>query len=246
MIFFSFLLVESTLGQSFTLEGDSSAIYLVQDEVSYTIYNEDAFSVVDSSNTPAFKLNETDTCEATFDRRLLIHGPLLASTTSKYQLYQYEQWKLVVLEDFQSQISDWSEDDISNCGGSSDLFLGGYCKFASESASKNFSLPSHSSIKISASFHFIDKWEGESAYLKLDNNYIWSESYTACNNLRTSTCQSIGVNVCGGDFPDRVGYHLSYSGPHNSSSAYLEFSSTLTRDSCEVSWGLDDLEIYIR
>jgi hypothetical protein len=160
MFIIRFLLLQQTTSQSFKFEGESSSVYLSSEETSYTLYNEDQFSIVDSSSTPALTLNKTSSCIATFDRRLLIHGGLLGSTTSSHQQYNYEQWKLVIFEDFESQISGWSEDDISNCGGSSDLFLGGYCKFSSHSASKNFTLPPHQAVKVSATFHFIDKWEG--------------------------------------------------------------------------------------
>lgn len=246
MLTLTLILFPLCRSQTFTMEGDSSTILFVQDDLSYTLYNEEVFSIVDSSSTPAFTLNETTDCISTFDRRVLIHGPFLASTSQSFKLQNYEQWKLVIFEDFQSSITGWSEDDISNCGSSPDLFLGGHCKLSNEQVAKNFTLPSHNEVKVTANFHFIDKWEGESAYLKVDDKYVWTESYQSCNNLRASICQSEGINVCGDDYPDRMGYLVRYAGSHTREEISLEFSSTLTRDSCEASWGIDNIEIYIR
>lgn len=246
MLIAPLLLVGFCTSQTFTMEGEASTISLVQDDITYTLYNEDEFSIVDSSSTPALTLNQSSDCISTFDRRVLVHGPFLASTSKSFKLLSYEQWKLVIFEDFQSSVTGWSEDDISNCGSSPDLFLGGHCKFSNENVTKTFSLSSHSEIKVSANFHFIDNWKGESAYMKVDGEYVWSESFESCSNLRASVCQSEGINVCGDDYPDRMGHFIRYAGSHSDDEVTLEFSSTLSRDSCEVSWGIDNIEIYIR
>lgn len=35
-----------------------------------------------------------------------------------------------------------------------------------------------------ARFHFFDKWEGESAFLKLDGQAVWTQSYQWCDEVR--------------------------------------------------------------
>ena len=233
------------LSQKFTLDGDASILSFV-DDATYTMYNEQDLSIVDSSSVSVLKLTQTDTCSMDIDRRMIIHGDLLASTSKSFLINNYDQWKLILTEDFQGQITGWSEQAISNCGTSPDLFLGGYCKFSSNIASKTFKLPPHNYIQIQLTFHFLDKWESESAFMKIDGNYVWSESYQSCSNMYSDLCQTSGINVCGDDFPDRMGFPVRYIGKHNQTNVKLEVSTNLKRSACEVSWGIDDIQIYIR
>ena len=47
--------------------------------------------------------------------------------------------------------------------------LGGYDKMAGGTNQKEFfNIPLHNMIRIVANFHFIDKWQGENAFLKLN------------------------------------------------------------------------------
>lgn len=238
-------LLSHALSQKFALDGDSGSLTFT-DEASYTIYNELDLNIVDDSGTLALKFTQTDTCTLEVDRRMRIHGELLASTSHSFIIQDYEQWKLIIVEDFQGQITGWSEDDISNCGTSPDLFLGGHCKFSSEVVSKTFDLPEHKYLQIQFNFHFLDRWEAESAYLKIDGEYVWSESYQACNNLHSDLCMYKGIDVCGDDFPDRMGYPVRFVAAHTQDTVLIEVSTNLDRDACEVSWGIDDLQIFIK
>jgi len=230
----------------FTLEGSYASIKF-EDEFTYQILNENNFAVLDSEENELLKLEEkTDGCEMELKRRMLVEGSLLGSRKSSFQLQSYEQWKLIVLEDFQNQISGWSDDSVNSCANSPDLFLGGHCKFSDATASKSFSLPSHYYILVKFNVHFFDRWEGESVFFKLDGETVWSESYTACTNLHSNLCFYKGIDVCGDEFPDRMGQTAMYSGFHTKEEVTLEFSSTLNRDSCEVSWAIDNIEIYVR
>jgi hypothetical protein len=48
--------------------------------------------------------------------------------------------------------------------------LGGYGKFGGGEVVKTIeNLNEHSKIKITANFHFIDAWSGESAFMKINN-----------------------------------------------------------------------------
>jgi hypothetical protein len=55
--------------------------------------------------------------------------------------------------------------------------LGGYGAFAGGEVSKLYvRLDSpHTELRLKATFHFIDRWASESAYAKLDNQYVWVE-----------------------------------------------------------------------
>ena len=117
----------------------------------------------------------------------------------------------------------------------------------------------HTHVKIEARFHFIDAWEGESAYLKLDGNIVWAESHRWCDKLITTICQprssedkestALTIDVCGHpDFPDRLSVPIVSSISHNEDTIKVSFGSNLdlsdkNRDA--VSWGVDDVRIYV-
>ncbi|CAG9314319.1 unnamed protein product [Blepharisma stoltei] len=246
MLYLLFLTFNLGLAQhpKITLDGPSATVYFLGD-YDYSVVNSQNFTIEDSSNNNLLTITQSDSCNITANRRIVVHGDLLASN-APIKIQNYDQWQLVALEDFQGQLSGWSDSSVSNCGSSPNIFLGGHCKYSDVSVSKTFTIPSHSYIKVSFNVNFLDRWEGESVYMKLDSNIVWNESYQACNNLHSTLCQYKGIDSCGDDYPDRIGHPVTYSGVHSADSVTLEFSSTLDRDSCEVSWGIDDLEIYIR
>jgi hypothetical protein len=231
---------------NFYLKGESSEIHLQTPEASFTIRNYANFTIYrDSDSILTFKDCDSG-CELSSDRKLFVHGNLYATYETSFETYNVKQWKLAALEDFQGKMNGWSKQDISNCGSNPDIFLGGHCKFAGTYVSKSFQLPSHTEVTVKVNFHFIDKWEGESAYMKIDGRSVWAQAYSACIRLHSSTCQLYGVNVCGGDYPDRISYPVEFTGKHSESSISLEFGSNIEKDPCEASWGIDDVEIYIR
>jgi len=58
---------------------------------------------------------------------------------------------------------------LSNCG-NNNYFLGGHCKLSSDELSKTFeNLPKHEHVRIVATYHMFDNWQGEYAYMKLND-----------------------------------------------------------------------------
>jgi hypothetical protein len=55
------------------------------------------------------------------------------------------------------------------------------------------SLPEHTTVRINASYHMLDSWEGETAYMKVDDEIVWS---------RKGEHSANGINLCGGDHND--------------------------------------------
>lgn len=60
--------------------------------------------------------------------------------------------------------------------------LGGFSLFSKGEVKKVFGdLPTHSSLKITANYHFIDNWSGESGFMRVSVGkqgaleYVWSE-----------------------------------------------------------------------
>lgn len=167
--------------------------------------------------------------------RLELSGP-------SFLLSGVSQWRLVDSEDFQAP-TGWSNNTNSVCAGT--YMLGGYCMFSVGSVSKTFTaIPPHSSLKIQASFHFIDAWAGESAYLMASMEgsqyYVWVDSYRAGQ-------ASSAINMCGGRYGEaKFQVPIDVSIPHTSDTLTLTFGTTLDQDPCDESWGISKLQLLVR
>lgn len=155
------------------------------------------------------------------------------------------QWKLVAEEDFSITPSGWTNNTVSECGGIN--MLGGYCHFGGGEVQKTFNdLPSHTSVRIQATYHFIDAWDTESGFMRVNNGkdgemqYLWIDRYSAFagNN---------GINVCGGRWPEgKFASPIDAVIPHKATSIKIGFGSTIEQDPCDESFGVSGLRIYIR
>ena len=108
-----------------------------------------------------------------------------------------KQWELKHHDDFESDNSlyGWSDKRTSNCNKMTGRFLGGHCNFSFNEVTKTFpNLPEHSTLRINASFHMLDAWNGEKAFMKVNNEVVWSRTG---KHSKTN-----GLNICGGDFND--------------------------------------------
>lgn len=54
-----------------------------------------------------------------------------------------------------------------------------------------------------------------------------------------------GINACGKDTPDKMNHHVEFTVQHNSVELQLEIGSNIIRSPCDVSWGIDDVSIYV-
>ena len=92
---------------------------------------------------------------------------------------------------------------------------------------------------------FIDEWEGESGIIKIDNKIVWQQAYAWCESVLPWYCKKFGINSCGNEYPDKIGQFVQFSTKHDSDEVTLSFSSTLIKDACKSSWGIDDVTIYL-
>jgi len=149
------------------------------------------------------------------------------------------QWAMVHHEDFEAQIKGWSAHEVSSCDGV-DHHLGGHCKEVGGEVTKTFSgLPPHTHIRVQARYHFLDSWEGESAFAKVDNRIVWTE----VNDMRGLDLPSF----CGGDHPDgKFSVPVDVTLKHSAESIVVAFGSTLDEHPCNESFGIDDVMISVR
>jgi len=155
------------------------------------------------------------------------------------------QWSLVSLEDFEEvSIDGWSHGEVTECGGHK--LLGGHCVQQSggkTEISKTFSdLPLHTHVRVNSKYMFIDSWDGESGYLKLDGNVVWTEAYNHNDGE-----QHKGFNICGNETPERkFGRQIDVTIPHTGNSIELTFGATTDEHPCDESFGVDSVMVFVR
>jgi hypothetical protein len=153
------------------------------------------------------------------------------------------QWALHTIEDFEeASVEGWSHGELTNCGGRKLLRGHSDEKVTPELTKVYADLPPHTQIRITAKYMFIDSWDGESGFLKVDGNHAWVESYNhADGDLKH------GINICGNETPERkFGTPIDVTIPHTASSVTLSFGATTDEHSCDESFGIDSVMIFTR
>ena len=197
-----------------------------------------------------------------------VHGQLHARGSlrvdGKLNYLGLSQWFLARAESFEASCSAWSNCTRTSCGAI--RMLGGYGAFAggevpspAQSGATRRNSPNaahhhrsqvsklfvrldtpHTELRLKATFHYIDRWEGASAYARVDSQFVWAESYTLPPAAE-------GVNLCGGDAPEnRFAVAIDAVVPHNSTVANILFGATLDAPATHASWGVSDLQLFLR
>jgi len=175
-----------------------------------------------------------------------------------------KQWRLVRHDSFEKETADrdpaegWSLAELSSCSrdltrdqSQVDHFLGGHCNMAAGELKKRFDqLPPHKQVRLAARYHMIDDWQGETAFLKIGEQFVWSDRSRASQGARD------GLDMCGStEFPERrMSIPIDVTLPHSDSFLEVSFGSTaLARnqqqhreDPCRRSFGVDDVMVYVR
>jgi hypothetical protein len=200
-------------------------------------------------------------------------GRFLILNSSDVEIDHVRQWKLIVEEHFDDhshgglpEAIGWSayskyhsteDNKRGHCGPSitprTNFFLGPY---KSAEVTKTFQLPNdHTRLKLTANFHFLDKWNDHLAYLKINGKAVWQKSHSMCGSLSIIPdfdpgCHTKGINACGGNGVDRMGERIIHQMEYFSNKIELTWGATLEPTSAEEgddspSWGVDDLEISV-
>jgi len=57
---------------------------------------------------------------------------------------------------------------------------------------------------IKFNFNFLDEWNGEVGYTKLDGRVIWTQYHKWCEKLMPWYCKKYGIDSCGSELPDKM------------------------------------------
>eukprot|EP01055_Gregarina_sp_Pseudo9_P000786 Gregarina_sp_Pseudo_9__785@NODE_1500_length_1541_cov_5_779627_g1390_i0_p1_GENE_NODE_1500_length_1541_cov_5_779627_g1390_i0NODE_1500_length_1541_cov_5_779627_g1390_i0_p1_ORF_typecomplete_len249_score4_29DUF3672/PF12421_8/0_022_NODE_1500_length_1541_cov_5_779627_g1390_i0206952 len=156
---------------------------------------------------------------------------------------------LVDLETFDEATTAWENSRISTCGVSSDIFLGGHCKYSYHTTSRTYTqLPAHRSLRVTGRLHFMGKWEGQAIKVSVDGAIAGAYPYHWCPGIFESRCQSLSTSECGALGGEALSKFFSVEVPHSEAQMKLAIESTLSTDTdpCVVSWGVDDIAIHVK
>ena len=180
-----------------------------------------------------------------------------------------KQWALVSSENFDDQnIGAWSRTSSTNnnpittttCGHPKDFFLGGACTLGSGIVTKTFTrLPAHKEVRIKATMNFIDRWRGEQAWIKLGGSYVWLDTVGQADPATDAASAVVArqlngatgmKSVCGNEkyMELALGKLVDVAKRHDNDELTIEFGTSLGDqvDACEQSWGIDDVQVYVR
>merc|ERR1712046_362873 len=86
--------------------------------------------------------------------------------------------------------------ETSSCDGF-DKHLAGHCKNVGGSVKKTFTgLGRHSALRLQAQYHFLDSWDNERAWAKINGKTVWTD----LNDIRG--LHPNALNLCGGESPE--------------------------------------------
>jgi cytoskeletal protein CcmA (bactofilin family) len=157
-------------------------------------------------------------------------------------------WILVHSENFQSTTAGWSNNTTSDCGGKK--ILGGFNITSTTPLTKTFDLTqyAHTHVMVKFNYYSLDSWDNDYGILKTDGLTTWSSKkifYTDEDRTIIPNCGSGGNST-----NTTLGKDLVLTGEssidHSSNSLNLSFESTLNEAPTNESYGIDNLEIWIK
>ena len=97
-----------------------------------------------------------------------------------------------------------------------------------------------------------DKWEGEMAFVKINNNVVWTK------NGESNDSSPKAMDICGNKYPDpkfamlllfstlNIFSPIDITIPHTEETVQVTFGTTLNKHPCLASFGIDDVMIFVK
>jgi len=220
----------------------NARVYLGRGENSFSVglNSQGAFSVATTqgtSSTPGDSKADKDLFVVTKDHVVASNIVARSANVKLLSINNVVQWQGLKDIFFTEVPAEWTKNPITNCNGVS--FIGiDEANTVIKGLVKD--LPAYSQIRIVATGHFVDDWQGETAYMKVNGNYVWTDSH----ELRTGAA---GINVCGSDrfFETKFTVPIDITLPNVGNSLNFEIGSTIESGST-AKFGLSSISISIR
>ena len=214
-------------------------------DVIYSIGSHQNQFVLMSTND--FKILNANPKNMTLSGNTLMANSMNVKGVVKYG--DVPQWRLISHDSFTKNNTslNWSHDKTTECN--VHKIMGGYCQTSTKQITKDYeNLPDHSQLRVEASFHFLGNWDSDSGYLRYENpdadkktdNYLWVQQ---CKNQKSPL---VNINLCSNIPTCKLASPISSTISHRGNKIRLIFGSSLLGNSCEQSFGISEVKIYIR
>merc|ERR1711998_330319 len=138
-------------------------------------------------------------------------------STSFLEIDNVRQWSLVSVEDFEEDTEIAGWDHKETTEYAGQKFLGGPCTKGGDS-------------------------ELSKTYMKVNDSPVWADTYNHAQVEAKS-----GINVCGNGTPEgRFMRNIDVTVPHNGPTFDLKFGATTDEHSCDESFGVDSVMVFVR
>jgi hypothetical protein len=173
----------------------------------------------------------TSSPSATLD----INGDIKTSGAVSYG--SLKDFRMVYRDDFQSAATGWSMTTRSACGDAT--ILGGYNVTAGTSFYRDFDLTgiSHTEVMVRLTYYHLDSWDGEYAYVQVGGVAVHSRAQIQSASGLTNICGITNV-----DYVIPVEGRITHSG----NTLRVLVGSTLDQGATDESFGIDNVEIWVR
>jgi len=162
----------------------------------------------------------------------------VAKAATSMFLQEQQQWGLVQDHHFGSHDHGYENGEVTECGVK---MYGGHCKTAQQEIVKTVSdLPAHKKVRIVANYHFIDAWEGETGFAKINDQIVWADTHDAEGEKGISLCGR--KDVAEGKFASKIDVTI----PHTESFLKLSFGATLDEHACDESYAISGVQIFVQ
>jgi hypothetical protein len=149
-----------------------------------------------------------------------------------------KDYRLVYRDDFESAATGWSNTTRTTCGPST--ILGGYNVLSTTTVSRSFDLTGipHTDVMVVATFYFLDTWDSEWGYMRLDGYPVWSRQHVHSNPANGNFCGQAGNYDQSATIIGSI--------QHTGNSLTVLFGSNLDSVPTDESYGVDNVEIWVR
>lgn len=195
-----------------------------------TVHTSDTLTVNDITSDEIMVSEITLESINPIDSEIVIDADVLVNAPETETAFIQLHWQAFLHENFEFDAQGWNSQTFDTCNGR-DHFLRAY---AGEKLESTYTLPRNSGVRITASIHLLDNWQGEEISLKVDNELVWVD-----------TGKSGAFNICGETYNDAAyALPLDIVLKNKSGEISLSFSSTLQHK--HASFGIDNLIIYLK
>lgn len=171
-------------------------------------------------------------------QRLDVNGNVRIRSNNTIYYQDLADYRLAIREDYETAVTGWTNNTRTTVLGQN--ILGGFNVLSTTPNQKTFDLTGvpHTTVKIKFSYYSVDSWDGENAYVKVAGTGAgWQRAIIYTEIMRD--------NIVGGAWNDGI-YYGEIEVPHTSNTLTIIVGSTLDQVPNDESFGIDNVEIWVR